>query len=80
MMIHSNVFLCYDYIISSLTLRFSKLRTFFSTVCKAKTIAVSLPVTTGSVEAMLEAGITVEVEVETRDADGIVAIERMMKN
>ena len=68
------------YIISVLkgfTFRFSKLRTFFSTVCNAKFKAESLDDPIASVEDMLEAELPLELEDETSDADGIVAIEKM---
>ena len=60
------------------TFRFSKLRTFFSTVWRAKDNAESLGLPMTSLEVMLEAEVTLEEVVETRDADGIVAIEMMM--
>ena len=61
-----------------LTLRFSRFLTFFSTVWTARDNEESLGLGMTSLEVMLEAEVKFEEFVETRDADGIVAIEMMM--
>ena len=53
------------------------MRTFFSRVCNAKDKAESLGEPITSVEDILEVELPLELEDETSDADGIVAIEKM---
>ena len=61
-----------------LTFRFSRFRTFFSTDWTARLNPDSLDDPTTSTEVMLEAEVKLEELLETRDAEGIVAIEMMM--